>query len=45
MPMIPASEVADAVLEIVRDGSLAGEAMAVQYGQPRRLVPPAMSLM
>ncbi len=45
IPMIPASEVADAVLDIVRDGSLAGEAMAVQYGQPRRLIPAAMSLL
>jgi NAD(P)-dependent dehydrogenase (short-subunit alcohol dehydrogenase family) len=45
IPMIPPSEVADAVLEIVRDGSLAGQAMALQYGQPRRLIPPSMSLM
>ena len=45
IPMIPPSEVADAVLEIVRDGSLAGEAMALQYGQPRRLIPAAMTLM
>jgi hypothetical protein len=29
----------------VRDGSMAGEAMAVQYGQPRHLVPAALSLM
>ena len=45
IPMVPASEVADAVIELVRDGSLAGEAMAIQYGQPRRLVPAAMSLL
>jgi len=45
IPMIPPSEVADAVLEIVRDDSLAGQAMALQYGQPRRLIPPSMSLM
>ncbi|HLA19005.1 MAG TPA: SDR family NAD(P)-dependent oxidoreductase, partial [Dehalococcoidia bacterium] len=45
IPMVPPSEVADAVLEFIRDGSLAGEAMAIQYGQPRRLVPAAMSLM
>ena len=45
IPMIPPSEVADAVLEIVRDDSLTGQVMALQYGQPRRLVPPSMSLM
>ncbi|MDP2674768.1 MAG: SDR family NAD(P)-dependent oxidoreductase [Dehalococcoidia bacterium] len=45
IPMIPPSEVADAVLEIVRDDSLAGQVMALQYGQPRRLIPAAMSLM
>ena len=45
IPMIPPSEVADAVLDIVRDDSLAGQVMALQYGQPRRLIPAAMSLM
>jgi NAD(P)-dependent dehydrogenase (short-subunit alcohol dehydrogenase family) len=45
IPMIPPSEVADAVLDFVRDGSLAGEAMAVLYGQPRRLIPASMSLL
>ena len=45
IPMIPPSEVADAVLAIVRDDSMAGQAMALQYGQPRRLIPPSMSLM
>jgi NAD(P)-dependent dehydrogenase (short-subunit alcohol dehydrogenase family) len=45
IPMIPASEVADAVLDIVRDDTLAGQVMALQYGQPRRLVPAAMTLM
>ncbi len=45
IPMIPPSEVADAVLDFVRDGSLAGEAMAVLYGQPRRLIPASMRLL
>lgn len=44
MPMLAPAEVAEAVLELVRDGSLAGEAMAVTYGQPPRLVPAAMSV-
>ncbi len=44
MPLIPVSEVADAVLEFVRDDSLAGEAMGIMYGQPRRLIPPAITL-
>ena len=44
MPMLAPAEVAEAVLELVRDGSLAGEAMAVMYGQPHRLVPPPMSV-
>ncbi len=36
--------VAEAVLELVRDESLAGQAMAVMHGQPRRLVPAAMGV-
>ena len=44
MPMIPPSEVADAVLDFVRDESLAGQVMAIIYGQPRRLVPPPITL-
>jgi NAD(P)-dependent dehydrogenase (short-subunit alcohol dehydrogenase family) len=43
MPLIPASEIADAVLEFVRDDSLAGEAMGIMYGQPHRLIAPAVS--
>lgn len=42
MPMIPPEEIARAVLELVRDDSLTGEAMAVTYGRPPRLVPPAI---
>ncbi len=44
MPLIPPSEVADAVLEFVRDDSLAGEAMGIIAARPRRLIPPAISL-
>jgi NAD(P)-dependent dehydrogenase (short-subunit alcohol dehydrogenase family) len=44
MPLIPASEVAEAVLEFVRDDSLAGEAMGIMAGRPHRLIPPAVSL-
>jgi NAD(P)-dependent dehydrogenase (short-subunit alcohol dehydrogenase family) len=44
MPMLAPAEVAEAVLEFVRDESLAGEAMSVMYGQPRRLVPAAMGV-
>ncbi len=43
MPLIPASEVAEAVLEFVRDDSLAGEAMGVMAGRPHRIIPPAIS--
>jgi NAD(P)-dependent dehydrogenase (short-subunit alcohol dehydrogenase family) len=42
MPLIKPSEVAAAVLELVRDDSLAGEAMGVTYGRPPRLIPPAV---
>ena len=40
MPMMPPSDIADAVLEFVRDDSLAGEAMSVIYGGRKRLVDP-----
>ncbi len=42
MPMIEPEHIAEAVLEFVRDDSLAGEAMAVTHGPRRRLVPPAL---
>ncbi len=42
MPMIKPEEIADAVLEFVRDDSLNGEAMGVMYGRPRKLIPPAV---
>ncbi|HXF51111.1 MAG TPA: SDR family NAD(P)-dependent oxidoreductase, partial [Dehalococcoidia bacterium] len=44
MPLIPASEVAEAVLELVRDDSLTGQAMGIMYGHPHRLIPPAVTL-
>ncbi len=43
MPLIPPGEVAEAVLEFIRDDSLAGEAMGIMYGRPRRLIPPAVT--
>ena len=44
MPLIPASVVAEAVLEFIRNDSLAGEAMGIMYGQPHRLIPPSVTL-
>jgi NAD(P)-dependent dehydrogenase (short-subunit alcohol dehydrogenase family) len=38
MPMMPPETIADAVLELIRDESLNGVAMAVTYGRPPRLV-------
>ncbi len=43
MPLIQPDEVADAVLEFIRDDSLAGEAMGIVYGRPRKLIPPAVT--
>ncbi len=43
MPLIPASEIAEAVMEFVRDDSLAGEAMGIMYGRPHKLIPPAVT--
>ena len=43
MPLIPPSDVAAAVLEFVRDDSLAGEVMGVMYGRPPKLIPPAVT--
>ncbi|MFQ5471562.1 MAG: SDR family NAD(P)-dependent oxidoreductase [Dehalococcoidia bacterium] len=40
MPMIPPSEIADGVMEFIRDDSLTGQAMGVMYGRPRKLVEP-----
>lgn len=42
MPMIPADEIAKAVLQFVQDDSLNGEALAVTYGREPRIVPPPL---
>jgi len=42
MPLITPEEIADAVMDFVKDDSLNGEAMGVTYGRPRKLVPPAI---
>jgi len=43
IPLIEPGEVVDAVLEFIRDDSLAGEAMGIVYGRPRRLIPAAVT--
>ena len=43
MPLIQPAEVAAVVLTLVRDDSLAGEAMGIMYGRPPRLIPPAVA--
>jgi NAD(P)-dependent dehydrogenase (short-subunit alcohol dehydrogenase family) len=43
MPLIRPEEIADAVLELIHDDSLAGQAMAVTHGPRRRLVDAPMS--
>jgi NAD(P)-dependent dehydrogenase (short-subunit alcohol dehydrogenase family) len=43
MPLIQPGEVAEAVLTLIRDDSLAGEAMGITYGRPPRLIPPAVT--
>lgn len=42
MPMMRPEEIADAVMEFVTADSLAGEAMGIMYGRPRKLIPPAI---
>jgi NAD(P)-dependent dehydrogenase (short-subunit alcohol dehydrogenase family) len=39
IPLIPPEEVADAVVEFIRDDSLAGRAIVIRNGQPRELLP------
>ncbi len=39
VPLIPPEEVADAVVELIRDDSLAGRAIVIRNGQPRELLP------
>jgi NAD(P)-dependent dehydrogenase (short-subunit alcohol dehydrogenase family) len=38
IPIIPPEEIADVVVEFVRDDSLAGRAMMVRNGRPRELL-------
>jgi NAD(P)-dependent dehydrogenase (short-subunit alcohol dehydrogenase family) len=42
MPLIRPEEIADAVLEFVRDDSLTGQAMAITHGPRRRLIDPPL---
>jgi NAD(P)-dependent dehydrogenase (short-subunit alcohol dehydrogenase family) len=42
MPLIRPEEIADAVLEFVRDDSLVGQAMAITHGPRRRLIDPPL---
>ena len=40
MPLMPPTDIADAVLDLIRDDSLAGQALSVIYGGRKRLVDP-----
>jgi NAD(P)-dependent dehydrogenase (short-subunit alcohol dehydrogenase family) len=40
IPLIQPSQIADAVLDFIRDDSLVGEAISVTYGRPPKLIPP-----
>ncbi len=40
MPLIRPEEIAEAVLEFVRDNTLVGQAMAITYGPRRRIIDP-----
>jgi NAD(P)-dependent dehydrogenase (short-subunit alcohol dehydrogenase family) len=42
MPKIQPDEIADAVLALIRDDELAGEAMGIMPGRPPKLIPPAI---
>ncbi len=44
MPKLRPEEVAEAVLEIVRDDSLAGEVIGLLPGRPPRVIPPSITL-
>jgi len=44
VPMMEPSEVAAAVLDIIRDDAMSGEAIALLYGQPPRSTPPALAI-
>ncbi len=44
MPKLRPEEVAEAVLDIIRDDTLAGEAIGLLPGRPRRIIPPSITL-
>jgi NAD(P)-dependent dehydrogenase (short-subunit alcohol dehydrogenase family) len=44
VPMFAASDVADVVIDIVRDESMAGQAVAMLYGQAPHAVPPPVAI-
>ncbi len=44
VPMLDPREVANVVLEIIRDDGMAGEAIAMLYDQPHRSIPPPLSI-
>jgi NAD(P)-dependent dehydrogenase (short-subunit alcohol dehydrogenase family) len=44
MPKLRPEEVAEAVLEIIRDDSMAGEAVGLLPGRPPRIIPPSITL-
>lgn len=39
LPILAPEEIADAVVEFIRDDSLAGRAMMIRNGRPRELAP------
>ncbi len=43
MPLLKPEEIAAAVMTLIRDDSLTGEAMSIIYGHEPRLIPPALS--
>lgn len=44
MPMLPPEEIAEAVYELIRDDDAAGVVMGITLGDPRRVVPPPITL-
>jgi hypothetical protein len=44
VPMFAPSEVADVILAIIRDDTMAGQAIAMLYGQPHLSVPPPIAV-
>jgi len=44
LPMIAPADVADVVLEIIRDDGMAGQAVSVTHGEPYRVVPAPLAV-